>query len=231
MNEQLVLPRIYEPVLEKYEKYRGLPKLSYSQITSYKDPLYKNQYILGYMFGIRDEGNVWATYGSHCGDYISSNGKDRGDMLSDADCEILDNSPKFVNPTYEDEICIDRGTYCIQGFSDIESTPSPGKVIIVDNKTGAEKTKVAFYGGPEYMQTKMYAYHREQEGFEIEDCYVLLYARLGNGYKSHPIRLSGNIIPIPTPYVKEEVEIFLEKVDVIAKEISDMYKVFLKVNT
>jgi hypothetical protein len=59
---------------------------------------------------------------------------------------------------------------------------------------------------------------------------VILACRKGNGRGVHVLRLPGQLEHIPTPYSRERAETFLLEVDRTVKEISDMYKVFLKVN-
>jgi hypothetical protein len=230
MSEKLVLPRVYSATLEKFEKYNSQPKLSYSQYSSWSDPLYKNQYILGYMFGIRDEGNVWSFFGGQCGEYIESGGEIVGDMLLPVTIKTLNTVPRPENALYEYETIIPREGYVLQGFLDQCFDNKLGTTVL-DFKTGNKKSKVEYYGSDKYQQTTTYSYYLDKyENKKIHYSGVTLMHRSGNGFSQHPIRLDGEIIDIPTPYSRERAEKFLLEVDRTAKEISDMYKVFLKVN-
>jgi hypothetical protein len=235
MSEErgIVLPKVYKAEQEKYEKYNGLPKLSYSQIGSFTDPLYKNDYIRQYFFGEKQEGGIFAIYGSQCGEWWETGGKVVGDMLSESDIEVLKKLPRPDGAQYEYEIVVeldtDEGKICVQGF--IDQLVTDGKdATVIDLKTGNLLKKKDFYGGDEYQQTTLYSYHMETEGYNIKESKVFLVSRKGNGRGVHVLRLDGPIETIPTPYSKERAEKYFEKVRKTAKEISDLYKVYLKVN-
>ena len=80
-----------------------------------------------------------------------------------------------------------------------------------------------------YYQTRMYAYQRELEGFEIGGCRVNHLDRKGNNLQigdKNCLRLTGQIDYIYTPYKKEDVEDYLiNSVVPVCKEISEYYKV------
>ncbi len=224
------LPRIYKAVLPKFEKYNGKAKLSYSQITSFKDPLYREQYILSYFFGLKDEGNIYAFFGGQVGEYIETNGELVGDMLDKDTMEVLDALERPEGSEHEVEIVVDRGDYVIQGFID-RMYPVEGGVEVLDFKTGNIDKKAAFYGSQDYQQTTLYSYAVEQEGHSVKKSFVKLLGRKGNNVNGNMLRLSGAIKDIPTPYSPERAEIFLAKTDKIAKEISELYEIFNYLNS
>lgn len=229
---EIVLPKkyeIYDTTPEKYHKYAGREKISYSQYNSFRDPLYKGDFIIQYFLGIRLPPGIFADYGSACGGFFEDGVTVDTNWLSEFDVEVLKKVPRPDGATYESEIVIDCGDFVIQGFSDQEFERS-GLLEINDMKTGNVDSKVAFYGSDEYQQTTLYSYCREQEGHQIGYSGVILLGRKGNGRPGHPLRLSGVIEYIPTPYTKERAEKALEKVRKVAEEISDLYKIFLKVN-
>ena len=224
------LPRIYKAALPKFEKYNGKPKLSYSQITSFKDPLYRSQYILGYFFGIQDPGNIYAFFGGEVGEYIETSGEKVGPMLDEGTRQVLDNLERPEGSEHEVEIVVDRGDYVIQGFID-RIYPVEGGVEVLDFKTGNIDKKATFYGSQYYQQTTLYSYAVEQEGHPVKKSFVKLLGRKGNNMGGNMLRLSGDIKDIPTPYSPERAEIFLAKTDKIAKEISDLYEVYNYLNS
>lgn len=226
----MILPRIYKATLPKFEKYNGKPKLSYSQITSFKDPLYRSQYILNYFFGIPDPGNIYAFFGGQVGEYIETNGEIIGDMLDEGTMKVLDDLERPEGSEHEVEIVIDRGDYVIQGFID-RMYPVDGGIEVLDFKTGNIDKKAAFYGSQDYQQTTLYSYALEQEGHTIKKSFVKLLGRKGNNMGGNMLRLSGAIKDIPTPYSQERAEIFLAKTDKIAKEISDLYETYNYLNS
>lgn len=233
------LPKKYnvtESTPEKYKKYEGVPKISYSQITSFKD--YKEGYIQDYILGLGSgESGMFAEFGSAVGTYLSENQKDK--RLSDSDIKILDSVERHKDGKYEIEIVIDRGDYCIQGFIDYEFKDVDG-LSIDDYKTVNFKDRHTKYGDlNKYWQTRLYAYQRENEGEIIKSCGVKALGRKGNvrfedvteSNKHNVLRLSGETDFIPTPYVRGEVEEYLKEIDKIAEEIAmynTVYQKFLK---
>jgi hypothetical protein len=230
MNNNTILPKTYEASIPKFEKYNGKPKISYSQYSSFNDPLYKSQYICQYMLGIPDPGNIFAFFGGQVGVFLETNGQEVGDMLGEDTVEVLKGVPRPKGSQYEVEIVVDRGDYVIQGFIDIEWKDEEGKLHVKDYKTGNVDKKVEYYASEDYQQTTLYSYAREQEGEVIGSSTVTLLGRKGNGRPGHPLRLSGDSVEIDTPYSKERAEGFLSKVDKTVSEISDVFKVFNKIN-
>lgn len=235
MSEELRLPKTYEAKEEKFNYANGLPKISYSQYSSWNDPLYRNQYILGYILGIPQPGNIFSDFGGHCGVFLETGGKECHPDLTEETITTLNKVVRPANAEFEKETVIVRdtpyGKYSCQGFIDMCFETSTNKVQVVDFKTGNPDSKIEYYGSDKYQQTTLYAYYLDTvEGKEIEYSGVTLLCRKGNGRGVHVLRLPGQIEQIPTPYSRKRAEDFLEKLDKTAKEISDLYKVYLKVN-
>lgn len=232
----LILPRKYEDKSGKYPQHLNKPKLSYSQLTSWKDPQYKPDYIKQYFAGIILPSGIYAEYGSACGTLIEGIGtndmschNEYKHLLSEEDRNILKNGIDYEsNMKYEDLIVLDCGDFVIEGFTDRTIYHTPHQISIGDFKTGSIAKKKSFYASKDYMQTKLYSYAKEQEGCEIVDCGVFMLDRAGNNSPKSPIRLTGKIEYVPTPYDRKEVEGWLQTVKKTAKEISDSYKVYLK---
>ena len=231
----MVLPRIFEDKStdKKYEKWNGMPKISYSQITSWNDPQYKSDYIRTYMVGIPNKGNMFTDYGSACGTFIESIGTNNTachdaykHFLSDTDRETLLHKIEYPeNSKYEDYIAINvDDLFVIEGYIDRAIYLPENKIIVQDFKTGSVAKKADYYSDPNYKQTNIYAYAKENEGYEVVDCMVLMFDRVGNGSAKSPIRLTGKVEVIPTPYNRKETEKFLKGVKKTAKEISDYYQ-------
>ncbi len=227
--KELILPKTYEDPFGNYPQHRLKPKLSYSQIGSWKDPLYKLDYIRQYFMGQRQEPGIYAQFGSACGQYFEDLTIDE-DWLSDDDVQVLRKLERPENARYEVEIVIDRGWYVIQGFIDQETEVQPKLLDLIDLKTGNVDTKKRFYAGPDYQQTTIYCHQRVIEGFGINYSGVKLLGRKGNGENHGPLRLSGVIENIPTPYSTQRAENALAQFDIYAIEISNAYQLYLKLN-
>lgn len=238
----IVLPRVFKDQSKngKYSHLNNLPKISYSQVTAWKSPNYRPEYIKNYIVGIPNDGNIWTDFGSACGTLIESVATDNKEchepyehLLSDFDRDFLVNKLDYPdNAVYEDYMVLNyKDKFVIEGFSDRTIYLPDNKVIVEDFKTGSIAKKRGEYLSPDYKQTNLYAYIKELEGYEIEDCRVVMLDRAGNGSDKHPIRLTGKLEVLPTPYDKNATEKFLEQVDNIVDEISDYYKQYLKLFT
>ena len=144
-------------------------------------------------------------------------------------CFILEGLQLPENSIYEDLIVIDLGDFVIEGFMDRGTYLEGNMVKIVDYKTGSIAKKSSFYSSKDYKQTGVYAYARDIEGYSVVDCGVIMLDRAGNNSPKSPIRLTGKVEYIETPYNKKEIENFLNKdVRKIAKEISSYYSKYLE---
>ncbi len=222
--KMLDLPKVYENEGGKYPQHVGKPKLSYSAYNSFCEESYKGEFFANYFLGIRSEGNIFTEYGSKCGEYLEK--LEKSD-LSEFDISVLEKIERPENARYEVEVVIDRGSYVIQGFIDQEFKVPDG-LVIKDLKTGAIDKKYKDYAGEDYQQTTLYAYQRESEGENVVYSGVMLLDRKGNGQEKYPLRLTGEIADIPTPYSKERAEEFLKKFDKVAMQIEEYHKVYKK---
>jgi len=247
--KKVILPKIYNDPEGNYPEYKGLPKVSYSQLTSFKDEKYLGDYIANYFIGLPSEGNVFSSYGSSVGNYLEYKGQnnleglkklikdgkepDHLALLSDYDIEILNNVYLPEGSQYEFEIAIDLRPFGVeavmQGFIDLLVFDTEDEVRVIDFKTGNITKKVEFYSGEEYYQTRLYAYALEKLGFKINYCGVELLSRKGNGMEKYPLRLEDKSETISTPYIKKQVENKLKEIAKTTIEISDMYKSYNKI--
>jgi hypothetical protein len=224
MQSNKILPKIYEDGQGNYPQHKGKPKLSYSAYNSFLEDGYRGEMFANYFLGLSNDGNIFTSYGSKCGQYF----EDKTDTgLTDFDRSVIDSIKRPENARYESEIVVDRGWYVIQGFSDREYFHQDG-LVVEDLKTGAVSSKVSYYGSDDYQQTTLYSYQREVEGHNIINSRVILLDRKGNGQEKYPLRLTGDVKYIETPYSTERAEKFLKKFDEVAEQISEYYKVYNK---
>jgi hypothetical protein len=230
---KIELPKIYLNEGGIYPQHLGKPKVSYSQIGSFKD--YKMVYLRDYLLNMRsNEDGIFAKYGKMIGEYLSDGV--RHEYLDDDDIKVLEGLEKQDGAEFESEIVIDRCNYVIQGFSDKEFTMD-NLLFIDDFKTGNSDDMLKKYGDlKKYYQTRLYAYQRENEGFKIGNCRVIHLGRKGNALergKVHEktknrldLRLSGQVDEISTPYVRQDIEYYLKEIDTVVLEISEYYRVY-----
>jgi hypothetical protein len=224
----------------KFEKYNGLPKMSYSAYTSWIEDAYRGSFIAAKFLGIPDGGNIFTDFGSACGQYLETRNTDNPKvsiLLSNSDIEILNKVDIPDGSIFEKEIVLIRdlgsmGAYCIIGYIDMFFRDDVQKVCIVDFKTGSS-SKSTEYGSSDYNQTRLYSYALETEEQEdIGYVGVELLHRKGNNLipgDKNVLRLEGEIEQIITPYDNLETAKFLkEKFDVVAIDISDNIKFFKK---
>lgn len=239
---KIELPKKFEykegktnPLYKRFDKWN---KISYSQHTSFKD--YKMGYLRDYILGMKEEGSgIFAQYGSNCGDYL--NPYDTGDyeMLSEADLVILDNikNKHPENGEFEFEILIDLEPFglqktVLQGFTDRQHLAEDRATEITDYKTLTIKNKTAFYESEDYQQTNVYGYGLEELGHKIGKVYVTGLGRSGNNTKKgdkNVLRLSGEVVIIDKPYIRENGIKAMEGIAKTCIDISDYYKTYKKV--
>jgi len=231
------LPRKYQytegDTNSLYERFKGWNKLSYSQYSSFKDPSYISGYFGKYFLGVKDDGNIFSDFGGLCGEYWEAL---KTEGLNEEDIEVLSTLPRPETARYETEIVIDLEPFglektCMQGFIDQEDEPELKKLVIKDLKTGNHKDKPAYYGSQDYQQTTIYCFCRDLEGYEILDSGVILLERKGNGMEKYPLKLSGKMLEIPTPYSRERAETFLKLAAKTCINISEYYKLYKKLFT
>ncbi len=205
------------------------PYISYSQHSSFNETSdeFRYQMILQYIFGIKVPSRFqdFADYGGECGEYIETKGEKRGEMLSDADCEILNDVMKDFSDKseYEREVWIDRGNYFILGYEDRWEPIKNSLCDVEDFKTGNIDKKGGFYASKKYGQTVLYGFAEESKGIEVNDCFVTMLDRKGNPMsETNPTKLylTGRVEKIPTPYSKERATEVLTSMDDTARRLS-----------
>lgn len=212
-NEELCKPH-----LDKYY-------ISYSSVSSWEG--YKDSFIKEKFAKIKLPEGVYGVLGTYVGEAIE-NGKfsenNPHGFIGQENLDFEKLRPKGA--LYEKMILIDRGDYVIIGFIDIWKELSPNKVHLRDIKTGG-KNKEDFYKDKDYIQVILYAYAEELAAKEIEKTDVYFIRREGSHVKP-PLSISKEQFEIPLEYNKERVQYALDKVDRVVKEISNLYKTYIK---
>lgn len=222
------MPKVKNLILPKQDKERRY-YLSYSQISTWKKS--KRDYMRQYFFGEAFSGmSDYMDFGSKVGEALENNDFSG---FSKTEQEFLKTLPRYDE--FEREINLDMGGFYIKGYIDSntkENTPT-GELVkkIADYKTGEIEKKQSEYASDDYIQLDIYAAAIQQEtGVLPEEVNVFLIDRTGNAFKGEPLRLGERYITITKKVDDKRIKKVLNEVNAIALEISECYKVFLKLN-
>lgn len=231
-----MLPKIFKNTTgnPEFDVYNGRFYISYSQLTSYLDETYWMEYYTQYFSGIKSEGNDFSFMGNLVGETIQQIGENREVTtgISREDLEIIKATFNFEGDNkYEDPCIIDFGDFILIGYADKVEYFEDKSVEVLDVKTLNLDKKADYYASKDYRQTTLYSYYFEAKGYKIKDSYVLGFGRRGSslqGQGNFKMRLSGDVVKIPTPYSKERAEEALEYVRETTKKISEDWKIYNK---
>lgn len=195
--------------------------LSYSQYDKWKKS--KKDYIKSYFFGERFEGNAYTDLGSLVGEALENNNFSEFSISEKKTLKKVTRLDEF-----EREIKLVYKDFSVIGYID---TNDKELSCLIDYKTGA-LDKEAVYKANTYEQLVIYAAAIEQETGKLpKTAHVELIERLGNPYKGDKLTVGKSVIKIPQNISKRRVNAVKKKLETVAKEISNYYKVFNKLNS
>jgi len=209
-------------ILPKKDK-QGNQYLSYSQISSFLKN--RRDYIRQYFLKEKFEGNGYTEFGKRIGEALEKNDFS---TFSDKEQELLRSIPR--HDVFEREVRLIRKDFYVIGYIDT-NTSKDGKIEkIIDYKTG-DMNKEDVYISEEYSQLYIYAAALEQElGVLPKKASVILIERKGNLFKREKLVLGDKFLSIDKKITKKKIKEVVKMVDDTAKEISEYYEVFLKLN-
>lgn len=204
--------------LPKKDK-EGKQYISYSQISTWKKN--KRNYIRRYFFDEKFLGNAYTEFGKKVGEALENNdfsGFSKEQKITLKKATRLD--------LFEREIKWEFDEFYVVGYID---TVDKELTTLIDYKTGDIKTKISEYNTDDYTQLDIYCGAILQEtGKMPKKAFVELIDRKGNGFKNEELVVGDTIENIPKKItLKRLKEVEKEVVDIV-NEISDYYKVFLK---
>tara|TARA_R110002074_G_scaffold189465_5_gene355269 strand:+ start:3110 stop:3817 length:708 start_codon:yes stop_codon:yes gene_type:complete len=229
-KEKEVKEEVYGIVLPKVDK-DGKSRFSYSQYNKWKTK--KKDYFKSYFFGERFEGNAYTEFGTLVGEALEN---DDYKDFTEAEIEVLSKVTRLDQ--FERRIDFDLGEFTVLGFIDTNDLLMNGigedakEIVdtIVDYKTGA-LNKVEVYEDDAYDQVTIYAGAIEQEtGHLPTRGWVELIERTGNPFRGDDLKLGTKVVTIPQDVSREAVDAAKANLIKVAKEISDHYAVFNKLN-
>lgn len=209
--------------------------ISYSQYTKWKES--KRKYIRRYFFGEKEDAGAYAEFGTKVGEALEHNDFSG---FSKEDQKFLKTIPRLTEFEREVDLYFDEG-FRLMGYIDSNNIHSnlvfdsqPPTCVklsnnIIDYKTGDIEDKKEFYASKDYKQLKLYGEALKQEtGMYPGKLEVVLIGRKGNAFKGQPLELTREFVTIPQVIDPDEIEEIKKDVVKVAKEISECYKLFLR---
>lgn len=207
--------------------------ISYSQISSWNEIksfnlniLGKLEYIRSYFLGETFADAGWAEFGSDVEDYICS--KDKADKFTDNEKSLMDSITPLGVFQKEIKIQLFDNVY-LKGFVD---DASDDLLTIRDYKTASQSSKQKYYKS-DYIQLPLYAKGiQEETGFYPTKAEVCIIERKGNCFgktNGRSLLSVGENVWFHTVDINEKlINETIEKIKNIILEISEVYKLFLK---
>lgn len=210
MSNEIILPKTDS---------EGNYYLSYSQKSKWKRS--PREYIRDYFFGEKFTGNVYTVFGSKVGDALETN-IFKG--FSSKETSYLKKIPRYN--LFEKEVKLQLGGFYVKGYIDTALEENGIITKIADYKTGDPVKKYDEYNSKSYDQLELYAAAIEQEyGVLPITSEVEIIERSGSWGK---FTVGAGRATISRDVSKERIQEVIEDTQAVAKEISDHYKVFLK---
>lgn len=213
----------------------GKPRISYSQVTSFESVTAFNQlekfksisgvtgYALSYFMNYNfppSPMDIYAPFGSDVEDAICSGDYSKFDTEETAILKQI----KTIG-TFQKEVVVDFGEFELTGYID---DCLPDLSYLRDYKTVSKKSAHDKYGNNNYYQLDVYALHKYMtEGRLPDKLEVCAIHRKGSHFKP-PLKVEG-FEYIDRPISEERLMMVKAKVDSTVREISDLYKAYLRV--
>lgn len=221
--DKIILPRTTE---------EGKPRVSYSQIKLFNEAKSfnrkiegKKEYIINYFLGYEQPESGWGRFGKEVEAYIGV--REEADKFTDEEKAVLEQ----IKPlgVLGDKFAIDYGEFVISGIID-DRTEDWSK--IRDYKTASKSSKKQ-YEQEDYKQLDLYALAAiEKTGLipELEVCAIERKGSLFGGGGREKLTVGGQIWYIPKKTTEARLQELKKHIFKTVLEISDYYKVFLRLN-
>lgn len=209
----------------------GKPRISYSQIkmwNSLKAFNYKAEgaleYMIEYFYGETSEDSGWGQFGKEVEAYIGE--RVGGESFSQAEKDTLEK----IEPlgVLSDEFEIDFVDFAVTGIIDDRSADWAK---IRDYKTASHNSKKQYYK-PDYIQLSVYALAALEEHGIIPQTEVCIIERKGRvfGKGRAGLTVGGEIWYVDKTPSIQDLHDLKNNICRTVKQISDYYKMFLKIN-
>ena len=216
MLNKIILPQTDE---------NGEMYLSYSQKKTWKK---KRDYIRQYFFGNKSDNEYLEKYGDFGNKIADVFRNEDYSGFTKKEIEFLKTIPKYDE--FETEVHLDMGGWYVKCYVDSNTKVEDGYVKeLLDYKTGEIDKRKVDYESQEYDQIEIYAAAFEQKYGKLPNKgKVVLIQRDGNAFKNEELKLGDKYIEIPKKITKKRIKEVKDEYIYTAREISEYYKVFLK---
>lgn len=205
-------------LLPKKDKKTGKQMVSYSQLSCWKEKF--RDYVRRYFFTEKFNGNDYTDFGHKVGTALET---DDYSKFSKAEQTTLKKVTRYDD--FERRIEWHFEEFFVLGFIDT-STTIPTH--IGDYKTGDPDKVTVKYESDDYQQLEIYSGAIQQETGKLpEEAHVFIIERTGNPYKED-LKVGKRIVVVTRDITQEKIDKVKEDVLNIVQEISEYYKVFLK---
>ena len=208
----------------------GRPKLSYSQHNLWNEAKGFNtglipgkyEYIRKYFMWEKYEDIGWGQFGNETQQYIQQ--RLHKNNFSAEEKKVLDT----IEPLdiFEKEFIIDFGDFVVQAFLD---DISEDHALVRDYKTASDNSRQKYYEDS-YDQLDVYALAIYKEKGFIPNAELIIIEREGNAYKGgrKVLKVGKNVWTHEIKMNKQKLNNIEKAMRKTAKEISEYYKVYLK---
>lgn len=223
MVNNIILPRTTE---------NGKPRISYSQVKLFNDTKSFNlgvegilEYMVVYFLGHTFPDTGWSIFGKDVEEYIAN--RDGEEKFTKTEKETLNKIE--VLGVLSDNFEIDYGEFVLTGIID-DRTEDWSK--IRDYKTASKNSAKQYYKD-NYVQLDLYALAGVEATGIIPELEVCIIERKGNanyGGGRDALKVGKEIWYVPKQTTEERLETLKQKIFKTVCEISEYYKLFLKLN-
>jgi hypothetical protein len=223
-DNKIVLPRTTK---------EGKPRVSYSQVKNFNAIKSFNlgvegklEYMVDYFLGYTFPDVGWGEFGQDTEDYIGE--RAGADKFTDAEKSVLEK----IEPlgVLSDKFSIDYGEFVLTGIIDDRSEDWSK---IRDYKTASKNSSKQYYED-DYVQLDIYALAGLEITGVIPELEVCVIERKGNamfGAGRDALKVGKEIWYIPRQTSEERLDAIKQNIFKTVVEISEYYKLFLKLNT
>lgn len=207
-------------ILPTKDKETGEPFVSYSQISTFKESL--RNYIRRYFFKEKFLGNKYTEKGNDVGEALEHNDFSAFDKDEQ---KTLKTVPRYDDFERKIKLWFDKDFYVV-GY--IDTSTSDCKKI-ADYKTGIIESVRSKYDSDDYIQLEIYSAAIEQETGSLPELVsVIIIERTGNAFQGETLKIGDRWEEVIKNVTPERIIEVKEYILEIVKEISEYYKVFLK---
>ena len=228
--------------IAEHKQHIGKPQLSWSQIEKWRNTAKESfanvdgkiDYAMNYFLNLDTSSpqlTLYGEFGTEVENYICE--RLDGDKFDVDEKAVLDTIIPLGE--FQKEIVIDFGEFVVLGYIDDHSPIKRKKIeLLRDYKTKSEKSKADLHK-PTKLQLPLYVGALEQRGIKVGSAEYCIIERketqsLYRGGDRTSLKVAGRVWYEPFIYTQDTIDLAFDIVRVTAKEISEYYSVYQKLN-